>query len=194
VCSLPTGRFAVLILCIFATPAAANSAAATPLPPSPARFGVIAPKAEYVLYQPVLDRYTHAVERQFAGVASVTIVPLKYDEIAAGLAVCRRERLSGFVEPHRRWRITDASVTVDATLTVTDCDGDLFYRGHAMRARERDSTSVPQTQIDSLQAEALSALMQDFGKFKLAHEPLWDQMARTGSIEQPTLYWSKERA
>ncbi len=87
------------------------------------------------------------------------------------------------MEPHRRWRITDQTVTVDTTLTIFDCYGHMFYRGNTMRAEQRDPDVEPQAQIDRTQSEATDALLQNFARFIQAHQSDWERLLRSGSIE-----------
>lgn len=149
--------------------------------PTKASFGYVAPVAEQPLMQPVLDRYSAELERGLAAIAPIAFAAVKGD--AVGLATCRSQHLVGFVEPHRRWRITDQTVTVDTTLTIFDCYGRMFYRGHTMRAEQRDQDAEPQTQIDRTQTEALDALLQNATHFIQTHQPDWSRILRSGSTE-----------
>jgi hypothetical protein len=148
--------------------------------PTKASFGFVAPVPEQPLMQPVLDRFGADVERGLAAIAPIAFAAVKGD--AVNLATCRDRHLVGFVEPHRRWRITDQTVSTETTLTVFDCYGYMFYRGHTMRAEQRDPDAEPQAQIDRTQSEATDALMQDFARFIQAHQADWERILRSGSI------------
>jgi hypothetical protein len=140
------------------------------------RFGYVAPTATTELTQPALNRFASDVRRRLETAAAFSIVTLDAPNDTANLSACKNLHLSGFVEPHRYWRVTDNSVTVEARVSITDCSGNIFFRGYTMRAREREMGQPPQAQLDAIQAEATDALIQQFVRFKNAHDAEWEQL------------------
>jgi hypothetical protein len=161
------------------------AAADAPADSAPAaRLGFVAPTARRELTQPVLDRYAQDVRERVSGAVAVAIVPIPVDDgkSLANLATCRLLQLSGFFAPHRHWQVTDTSVVVDASFTISDCYGNLFFAGRSSRTEKRDQNAVPQAQVDAAQAAATADLMARFTRYKHVHQAAWDLMIGTGSV------------
>jgi hypothetical protein len=88
--------------------------------------------------------------------------------------------------PHRRTSVTNAVVTVEGELNVSDCSGRLFYAGAATHAVKRDTTAIPQTQLDVAQAGATADLVHDFNVERHAHAAAWSNLTQTGTLEPAT--------
>ena len=150
--------------------------------PSVTRLGYVSPTAQSLLTQPVLDRYANDIQQRFAEAVSVSIVPMPTVRGAslASAAMCRLLHLSGFVEPHGHWQVTDA------VLVIMDCNGNMFYRGDSARTDARDDSMPPQTQADALEEKAATELLRKFQAYQRAHGSAWDRLVRTGSMTDTT--------
>ena len=159
-----------------------------PAAPSAARLGYIAPTANKPLMQPVLDRYSNDIRQRLAEATSISIVPITAisGESFPSLATCQRLQLSGFIEPHRHWRMSASSVTIDAGFSITDCYGNVFYLGRTVRTDQRDDDMIPQTQLDAVEAKATSELLRKFQEYKRIHESAWDSLISKGSLSATT--------
>jgi hypothetical protein len=152
-----------------------------------ARFGLLEPVAREPAMQPLLDRYAIAAGLRIADAAAISLVPIPRSDgpSLATAATCRRLHLSGFVEPHRRWRVADDTAFVRARVSLVDCNGNVYYSGNFARRDARDAGLAPQEQIDNLQVQAIELFAQDFAAYKRAHEPAWDLMVRGGPAATP---------
>ncbi len=113
---------------------------------------------------------------------SVVTVPTLHGEIAANAELCRSLQLSGFVLPHAQWHLNYTVVSVDSGLVISDCYGNIFYDAGASRSTARDGNSLPQFQLDQVQAAATDELVRTFSKYERKHASAWNAMLRTGSI------------
>jgi len=168
-------------------PTPSSSAAAKM--PSP-RFGWVAPTAAHGVYQPGLTDFALVLKKRLGAALSLTFVEvgdLGYGRATGASAeACGRSRLSGFFFPHRHWRVEDTAVSVNASLAIIDCEGNIFYHGFATRTDRRDETKLPQTQLDGVQADATTDLIQKVQTFTAAHAAAWDSLIRTGTLNGTT--------
>lgn len=139
-------------------------------------FGYIMPDAQYSLMQPELDRYADDLRDRLSTADSIHFVALKGGRQAITPDNCRKYGIDGFFQPTRRWRIEDDSVDVRTALTVTGCDGTVFYYTTIRRDFERDPGEEPQKQIDAATAEAATALAANFETFRRAHDADWKKL------------------
>lgn len=174
--------FLTLVLATSLTPSAGDMPPASPAPRTIGRLGYVAPRAKEPLTQPVVDRYADAIQQRFAQAVSVSTVSVGGTKLAAR-TLCRLRDLSGFVEPHVAWRVTDTLVVADAVLVIRDCKGELFYQGTGAAAETRDDSVPAQTQADALEDKATTALLRKFQAFRQASGPAWDLLLRTGSFK-----------
>jgi len=148
------------------------------------RLGYIAPTARTELTQPVLDRYAKDIQTRFASAEAVSTVPIPTirGESVAGTTACSLLQLSGYIEPHRHWHVTASTVSVDAELVVSDCNGNVFYQGTSSSSAARDPKLVPQAQLDTVQNDAATKLLADFAAYRTTHQADWTLLLRTGSF------------
>jgi hypothetical protein len=171
----------VALGCRFAvgdTPAALGPGAA-----AVARLGYIVPVAQNQMYQSDLEHYGDVVQGNVAQVAAVSIVPVPADrgKNVANAEACKQLHLAGFVKPQRQWEFNRSTLTVNALLAVTDCDGNPFYRGTSVQTDRRNPNLQPVDQLDQVQIVAINALIKNFQDYKLAHEAAWDTLFGVGS-------------
>jgi hypothetical protein len=157
--------------------------------PAP-RFGWVTPTATHGVYQPALTNFALVLQKRLGASLSLAFVDVgdlgfgRVTDVSA--ETCRRSRLSGFFFPHRHWRVEDTTVSVDASLTIIDCEGNIFYHGFATHADQRDETELPQTQLDAVQAEATTDLIRKVQTFTTAHATAWDSLVHNGTLRGTT--------
>jgi hypothetical protein len=147
-----------------------------PLSAGVPKCGYIMPSAQYPLMQPALDRYANDLRERLSTAASINFASFPGDRDAANPDNCKKYGIAGFFQPGRRWRYDANSVEVHATLTVTGCDGTIFYYADVKRESDRDPTQEPQQQIDAATAEASTALITNFEAFRRAHVTDWNKL------------------
>ncbi len=168
------------------SPSAASPAPSETLAPLP-RFGYVAQTAQFAVYQPGLDRFTANLKDRLGDALALDLVPMPADSLTLlNAATCKRLRLSGFALPHRNWRIDETTVTVEAELSLLDCQGNMFYHGFDAQTVQRDNTLMPQTQIGDTQLKAMNELVHKVGTFKAVHESAWNVLLRTGTLDGST--------
>lgn len=167
-----------------------------PMPSAFARLGYVAPRARTPLTQPVLDRYASDIKQRLSQALAMPIVslPMMGGQPLADASVCRQLRLSGFLAPHTNWYVSADSVTATETLVIRDCNGNMFYENDSSQSEKRNMQTVPQMQVDALEAKISSELLQNFLVYIRLHGSTWNLLLRTGSINGVTPYAKELRS
>jgi hypothetical protein len=166
-----------------------------PLPTAPpgelGYFALLQPVAQIRANQPGLDKFTTDLDIALRKAAPISFFRLiGANAPAARLAdvgACRAVHVHGFVLPGRTFRIDDTMVSVSARVRVMDCLGNVFFDETSSEADDRNQDEVPQTQLDIVQAKAIDDVAAKFGAFRKEHEPQWNVLVKTGTLDGSTI-------